>query len=70
MEQVDGFVADYESTRGAPFNDDEREILAAAQRWVVSYGARCQHSDNVLGVFPDVDHSKGWPRLLRNLMGR
>ena len=40
------------------------------QRWVASFGARCQHSDDVLGLFPDVDHSRGWPRLLADLLGR
>ena len=62
LDQVDGFVADYEAARGAPFEADEHEVLAAGQRWVASYGARCQHSDDLLGVFPDVDHSRGWPR--------
>jgi hypothetical protein len=68
--QLDGFVADYEAARGAPFDDDEREVLVGGQRWVTSYGARCQHSDDLLGVFPDVDHSRGWPRLLRELLAR
>ena len=69
LEQVDGFVADYEAARRAPF-DDERTVLAAGQRWVACYGARCQHSDDVLGIFPDVDRSQGWPRLLRQLLDR
>jgi len=25
--------------------------------------------DSIVGLFPDVDHSKGWPRLLRDLTG-
>ncbi len=70
LEQLDGFVADYEAARGATFDDDERDVLAAGQRWVASFGARCQHSDDRLGVFPDVDHSLGWPRLLRELAVR
>jgi hypothetical protein len=70
LEQLDGFVADYEAARGAPFDDDEREALVGGQRWVTSYGARCQHSDDLLGIFPDVDHSRGWPRLLRELLDR
>jgi hypothetical protein len=70
LDQLDGFVADYEAARSAPFDDDEREVLAAGQRWVASYGARCQHSDDLLGLFPDVDHSRGWPRLLGELLGR
>jgi hypothetical protein len=70
LEQLDGFVADYAFARGVPFDDDEREVLAAAQRWVAGYGARCQHSDDVLNLFPDVDHSRGWPRLLAELLHR
>jgi hypothetical protein len=70
LAQLDGFVADYETARGAPFGEDERALLAAAQRWVAGYGARCQHSDDVLGLFPEVDHSRGWPRLLRDLLSR
>ncbi len=70
LAQVDGFVIDYERARGTPFDAVEREVLAGAQRWIVSYGARCQHSDRLLGMFPDVDHSKGWPRLLGDLLER
>jgi len=70
LEQLDGFVADYETARGASFGDDEHEILSAGQRWVACYGARCQHSDDRLRLFPDVDHSQGWPRLLRELLHR
>lgn len=69
LDQLDGFVADYEAARGVPFDPDERQVLSAGQRWVASYGARCQHSDDLLG-FPDVDHSRGWPRLLGELLGR
>ena len=68
--QLDGFVADYEAVRGAPLSDHEHEVLAAGQRWIASYGARCQHSDDLLGIFPDVDQSRGWPRILREFLDR
>jgi hypothetical protein len=68
LDQLDGFVGDYEAARVAPFDGDERAVLVAGQRWVACYGARCQHSDEQLGLFPDVDHSRGWPRLLRELL--
>lgn len=68
--QLDGFVADYEQTRGVPFAGGERDVLVAAQQWIVSYGARCQHSDHVASLTPQVDHAKGWPRLLRELLDR
>jgi hypothetical protein len=70
LAQLDGFVADYEAARGAPFSVHEHEVLTAGQRWIASYGARCQHSDDLLGIFPDVDHSRGWPRILRELLDR
>jgi hypothetical protein len=41
LAQLDGFVADYEAVRGAPFSDHEHEVLAAGQRWIARYGARC-----------------------------
>ena len=69
LAQLDGFVADYEAVRGAPFSDHEHEVLAAGQRWIASYGARCQHSD-LLGILPDVDQSRGWPRILREFLDR
>jgi hypothetical protein len=52
LAQLDGFVADYEAVRGAPFSDHEHEVLAAGQGWIASYGARRQHSDDLLGIFP------------------
>jgi len=61
LAQLDGFVADYEAVRGAPFSDHEHEVLAAGQRWIASYGARCQHSDDLLGIFPGVDRSRAGP---------
>lgn len=70
MEQVEAFVADYEAARGGSFDDQERSVLAAGQLWVASFGARCQHSDDALGLFPDVDNSRGWPRLLHELLTR
>ena len=70
LDELDGFVADYEAARGAPFDAAECEVLAAAQRWVVAYGARCMHSDDVLRIFPDIDPTLGWPRLLRQLLAR
>lgn len=70
LEQVDGFVADYEAARGTPFDEQERAVLEAGQRWVTAFGARCQHSDHQLGLFPQADVSTGWPRLLGQLLTR
>jgi len=52
LAQLDGFVADYEAARGAPFSVHDHEVLTPGQRWIASYGARCQHSDDLLGIFP------------------
>ena len=38
LDQLDGFVADYEAARGAPFEEDEHDILVGGQHWVTSYG--------------------------------
>jgi hypothetical protein len=70
LDQLDGFAADHEAARRSPFSASERVRLAAAQQWVTSYGARCQHSDDVLVTFDDVDHSLGRPRLLCQPRGR
>jgi hypothetical protein len=70
LDALDGFVADYGTARGTPFDPAERALVEAGQWWLAAYGARCQHSDDVLGLFPDVDHALGWPRLLRELLDR
>jgi hypothetical protein len=67
---LDEFVDGYERARGAAFDRDEREVVVAAQEWITSYGARSQHSDRIRELFPGVDHDKGWPRLLRELLDR
>lgn len=70
LAQIDAFVVDYEAARGTPFDGDERPLLTAGQRWIASYGARCQHSDAVLDTIPGTDPAVGWPRVLRQLLGR
>jgi hypothetical protein len=68
LAHVDRFVACYERARRRSFDSAEGMVIVAAQQWIASYGARCQHSYDVLGVFPDLDHSRRWPRLLRELL--
>lgn len=70
LDALDGFVADYESVRGAPFDAAERLLVVAGQWWLAAYGARCQHSDDLLGCTPGLDLTLGWPRLLRQLVDR
>ena len=58
------FVGDYERARGAPFAPSELDALDAANLAMIAYGARCQHSDQLLR--PDLGDNVaiGWPRLL------
>ncbi len=59
------FVSDYERARGARFDDDEREMLDAANLFACAYGARCQHSDMTKHPGIARTESTAWYRLLR-----
>jgi hypothetical protein len=59
------FVEFYEEARGKSFDDGERELIDAANLWLCAYGARCQHSNLVLGIGPKTAGSSSWIRLLR-----
>jgi hypothetical protein len=63
--EMRSFVTDYELARGATFDDDERELLDAANLSICAYGARCQHSD--MAKYPRTTRTpdSGWYRLLR-----
>ena len=50
LEECRAFVADYEAARGRPFESGERTAIDAAWVYATAYGARCQHSDLVLGM--------------------
>jgi hypothetical protein len=43
-------VSDYESVRGGRFSAAERETIFAGWVYATAYGARCEHSDLVLGM--------------------
>jgi hypothetical protein len=63
LEEFRAFVGDYEAARGRRFSDAEREIVNAAWVYGTAYGARCEHSDLVLGLpwasDPDDDSYRG-----------
>ncbi len=59
------FVADYEHARHQPFTPAERELLDAANLYLVAYGARCQHSDRLLYPHLADVPGGGWEPLLR-----
>jgi Ser/Thr protein kinase RdoA (MazF antagonist) len=63
-EEMRAFVRDYETARGAPFTAQESGLLDAANLWTCAYGARCQHSDEVLSSGPQTDERTAWTRLL------
>lgn len=45
-----GFLDDYERARGAVFTAEERACARAALVYAVAYAARCEHSDERLGI--------------------
>jgi hypothetical protein len=67
--ETSAFIADYEAARGRRFTSGEHEVIDAARVYRVAYGARCEHSDAVLGLFPGRDDKArgGWGALLRSL---
>jgi len=67
--ETSAFIADYEAARGRRFTSGDREVIDAARVYRVAYGARCEHSDSVLGVFPgdDAGEREGWSALLRSI---
>jgi hypothetical protein len=50
LEEVRAFVSDYSAARGRRFSVAERETIDAAWVYATAYGARCEHSDLVLGM--------------------
>jgi hypothetical protein len=59
------FVDEYEEARGRSFASRDRDLVDAAQIYRLAYGARCDHSDALLGVFPDDDDESRFASLLR-----
>ena len=64
LEDMRGFVTDYEQAAHRRFDDHERKILDAANLYACAYGARCQHSD--MQLHPKIGHgtATAWIRLL------
>lgn len=65
VDDMAGFVADYEAARGRPFDDRERDLLDAANLAHLAYGARCQHADLVASTGFGGSGDVGFLRLLR-----
>ncbi len=66
-DESSAFVNEYEEARGRRFASRDRELVDAAQIYRLAYGARCEHSDSLLGVFPDADGESGFAALLRSV---
>jgi hypothetical protein len=66
-DESSAFVNEYEEVRGRRFAPRDRELVDAAQIYRLAYGARCEHSDSLLGVFPDADGEGGFTASLRSL---
>jgi hypothetical protein len=62
-EEALAFVADYERARGVSFSTAERSSAHAALVYSAAYGARCEHSDERLGI----GSATGYRELLRGL---
>jgi hypothetical protein len=70
LEESRAFVLDYEGARGVAFTAAERETVDAAHLYALAYSARCQHSDWIRGIFPDMGPGTGWLALLRERVHR
>lgn len=69
VNEMRAFVREYEETSGRSFAAEEREALEAANLLQCAYGARCQHSDVVLGAVAGVTADESWIELLRQRDG-
>lgn len=50
LEEFGAFVTDYEAARAKRFSQAERQVIDAAWVYATAYGARCEHSDFILGM--------------------
>ena len=58
LEEFREFITDYEAARGEHFSRAERQTINAAWVYPNAYGARCEHSDLILGMpWADADRS-------------
>jgi hypothetical protein len=67
LDESAAFIYEYEEARGRAFTSRERELVHAEQIYRLAYGARCDHSDALLGVFPDSDGESRFAQLLRSV---
>ncbi len=64
VDEILGFISDYEAARAARFTGDERALAHAGVQHALAYSARCEHA-----LFPDgsaAPWGRGWRDLLRH----
>ena len=57
IEEVEAFLAEYESARGHPFTGAERSAFDAATVYAMGYSARCEHEPGPEGEFQRLLHA-------------
>ncbi len=63
VDEILGFIGDYEAARASPFTADEHDLAQAGVQHALAYSARCEHA-----LFPDgslAPWGPGWRDLLR-----
>jgi len=65
LDESRAFIADYQTARGGQFDAAELAAADAGHLYALAYGARCQHSDALLKVFPNASGEGGYVRQLR-----
>ncbi len=65
LDESRAFIADYQTARAARFDAAELDAVDAGHLYALAYGARCQHSDAMLKVFPNASDEGGYVRQLR-----
>lgn len=63
IDEIRGFIGDYQAVRDAPFTDHEYALAHAGVQHALAYSARCEHA-----LFPDgsaAPWGPGWRELLR-----
>jgi hypothetical protein len=65
LDESRAFIADYQTARGGRFDAAELDTVDAGHLYALAYGARCQHSDALLKLFPDAPAEGGYVRQLR-----
>jgi hypothetical protein len=50
IDEITGFVTDYEQAAAKRFTTDERRQIGASAVWLLAYTARCEHALSAAGI--------------------